>query len=40
MGAMNALIVESEICILRRKLCAHGERDIILTIRGFGYTLR
>ena len=33
-------IVESKICILRRKLCAHGERDIILTIRGFGYTLR
>lgn len=35
-----AKIVENKIWHLRQKLCARGERNIIRTVRGFGYTLR
>ena len=36
----SSKIVETRICMLRKKLCANGEPDMISTIRGFGYVLR
>ena len=33
-------VVESMLCKLRKKLCENGERELIHTIRGFGYVLR
>lgn len=33
-------VVETRMCVLRKKLCANGEKNVIHTIRGFGYVLR
>ena len=36
----SSKVVETRICSLRKKLCAHGEENVIFTVRGFGYVLR
>ena len=36
----SSKIVETRMCILRKKLCENGEPNMIFTIRGFGYVLR
>jgi DNA-binding response OmpR family regulator len=33
-------VLEAFIAHLRRKLCANGEPDLIVTLRGAGYSLR
>lgn len=33
-------VVETRLCLLRKKLNQHGTGDIIHTVRGFGYVLR
>lgn len=33
-------MVETRLCILRKKLCQDGEDEIIHTLRGFGYVLK
>lgn len=33
-------VVETRMCVLRKKLCANGEKNVIHTVRGFGYVLR
>ena len=33
-------VVETRVCLLRRKLSANGEDEIIHTVRGFGYMLK
>ena len=33
-------VVETRLCLIRKKLCEAGESDMIHTVRGFGYVLR
>ena len=33
-------VVETRVCLLRQKLSANGEDEIIHTVRGFGYMLK
>lgn len=33
-------MVETRMCILRKKLCQNGEDELIHTLRGFGYVLK